>query len=141
MQEELLAWQRDLVEIWTEQERLEAEVKNAIKTLEQKWEATPNALEECLTESIGKLTGQVETVEKMINALTNSVTVISEHNLKLSAWLSMLEQLIIKYLGKKERSDVQIDATLGTVNFSTNTERSGPASLNPAQTTQYASAL
>ena len=54
---------------------LGAEVKDAIKKLEQKWEATPSALEECLTESIGKLTGQVETVEQMINALTNSVTV------------------------------------------------------------------
>ena len=73
----------------------------------------------------------------MINALTNSVTVVSEHNLKLSARQSMLEQLIIQYLGKKERSDVQIDATPGTVNFGTNTERSGPVSLNPAQTTQY----
>lgn len=137
-QEELRARQRDLVEIRTEQERLEAEVKDAIKTLERKWEATPGALEERLTESIGKLTGRVETVEQMINALTNSVTVVSEHNLKLSARQSTLEQLIIKYLGKKERSDVQIDATPGTVNFGTNTERSGPASLNPAQTPQYA---
>ena len=83
-------------------------------------------------------TGRVETVEQMINALTNSVMVVSEHNLKLSARQSTLEQLIIKYLGKKERSDVQIDATPGTVNFGTNTECSGPASLNPAQTTQYA---
>ena len=58
----------------------------------------------------------------MVNALTNSVTVVSEHNLKLSAWQSMLEQLIIKYLGKKERLDVQIDATPGTVNFGTNTD-------------------
>ena len=74
----------------------------------------------------------------MINVLTNSVTVISEHNLKLSAQQLMLEQLIIKYLSKKERSDVQIDATPGTVNSGTNTEHSGPASLNPAQTTQYA---
>ena len=94
--------------------------------------------EERLTESIGKLTGRVETVEQMINALTNSVTVVSEHNLKLSARQSTREQLIIKYRGKKERSDVQIDATPGTVNFGTNTECSGPASLNPAQTTQYA---
>ena len=56
-QEELRARQWDLVEIRTEQERLEAEVKDAIKTLERKWEATPGALEERLTESIGKLTG------------------------------------------------------------------------------------
>ena len=56
-QEELQARQQDLVEIQTEQERLEAEVKNAIKMLERKWEATPGALEEHLTESIGKLTG------------------------------------------------------------------------------------
>ena len=137
-QEELRVRQRDLVEIRTEQERLEAEVKQAIKMLERKWEATPGALKDRLTESIGKLTGRVETVEQMINALTNSVTVVSEHNLKLSARQSTLEQLIIKYLGKKERSDVQIDATPGTVNFGTNTEHSGPASLNPAQTTQYA---
>ena len=116
-QEELRARQRDLVEIRSEQERLEAEVKDAIKTLERKWEATPGALEERLTESIGKLTGRVETVEQMINALTNSVTVVSEHNLKLSARQSTLEQLIIKYLGKRERLDVQIDATPGTVNF------------------------
>ena len=51
------AWQRDLVKIQTEQERLEAEVRGAIKKLEQKWEATPSALEEHLTKSIGKLTG------------------------------------------------------------------------------------
>ena len=138
MQEELQAWQRDLVEIRTEQERLEAEVRGAIKKLEQKWEATPGALEERLTESIGKLTGRVKSVEQMINVLTNSVTVVPEHNLKLSARQSTLEQLIIKYLGKKERLDIQIDATPGTVNFGTNTERSGPVSLNLAQTTQNA---
>ena len=59
--DELQAQQRNLVEIRTEQERLEAEVRDAIKKLEQKWEATPGALEEHLTESIGKLKGHLLT--------------------------------------------------------------------------------
>ena len=134
----LQAWQRDLGEIQTEQERLEAKVRDAVKKLEHKWETTPSALEEHLTESIGKLTAQVKTVEKMVNALTKSVTVISEHNLKLSAQQSTLEQLIIKHLRKKERSDIQIDATAGTVHIGTNTEHSGLVSFNPAQTAEYA---
>ena len=67
----------------------------------------------------------------MVNMLTKSVTAISEHNLKLSAWQSMLEQLIIKYLRKEKRSDIQINVTPGTVHIDTNTEHSGPVSLNP----------
>ena len=50
-------WQRDLVEIWTAEERLEAKVRGAVKRLEYKWEAMPSALEEHLTKSIVKFTG------------------------------------------------------------------------------------
>ena len=136
MRDELQARQRELSEIQTEQERLEAEVRDAVKKLEQKWEATPGALEERLTKSIGKLTAQVELVEQMVHAITTLVTVVSEHNLKLSAWQSTLEQVIIQFLGKKERLDIQIDATAGTEHIGINTDHSG-VSLSPALITQY----
>jgi DNA repair exonuclease SbcCD ATPase subunit len=108
-QQELELRQRDLGSIRGDHERLEAEVREAVKRLENKWEATPAALQESLTRSIKQLTGRIETVELSLHDIAKSVTAISELNLRLSARQTSLESLIIQFLGNKERKDTGIN--------------------------------
>ncbi|EDR00560.1 uncharacterized protein LACBIDRAFT_334082 [Laccaria bicolor S238N-H82] len=101
--------QEDLQSIRSDHQRLEAEVREAVKTLENKWETTPAALQESLTRGFEKLASRIETAELMLHDLTKSVTTISELNLWLGARQSSLESLIIQFLGNKEKKHTGIN--------------------------------
>ncbi|EDR05192.1 uncharacterized protein LACBIDRAFT_330009 [Laccaria bicolor S238N-H82] len=101
--------QEDLQSIRSDHQRLEAEVREAVKTLENKWETTPAALQESLTRGFEKLASRIETAELMLHDLTKSVTTISELNLRLGARQSSLESLIIQFLGNKEKKHTGIN--------------------------------
>jgi len=114
-------------------------MKEIVRVLEKNCELTPAVLEQCLTESIGKLTTQVDDVEKLVMTMLLSVTAVSEQHLKLSSQQSTLEQLIIQHFGRKVRTDAEIDATgnistKATMDISTNTNCL-PISLPQAQKT------
>ncbi|EDR01795.1 uncharacterized protein LACBIDRAFT_332972 [Laccaria bicolor S238N-H82] len=89
--------------------QLEAEVREAVKTLENKWETTPAVLQESLTWGFEKLASCIETAELTLHDLTKSVTTISELNLRLGARQSSLESLIIQFLGNKEKKHTGIN--------------------------------
>ncbi|EDQ99314.1 uncharacterized protein LACBIDRAFT_335148 [Laccaria bicolor S238N-H82] len=101
--------QEDLQSIRSDHQRLEAEVREAVKTLENKWETTPAALQESLSRGFEKLASRIETAELTLHDLTKSVTTISELNLRLGARQSSLESLIIQFLGKKEKKHTGIN--------------------------------
>ncbi|EDR10339.1 uncharacterized protein LACBIDRAFT_325295 [Laccaria bicolor S238N-H82] len=101
--------QEDLQSIRSDHQRLEAEVREAVKTLENKWETTPAALQESLTRGFEKLASRIETAELTLHDLTKSVTTISELNLRLGARQSSLESLIIQFLGNKEKKHTGIN--------------------------------
>jgi len=114
-------------------------MKETVRVLEKNQELTPAVLEHHLTESIGKLTTQVDDVEKSVMTMLLLVTAVSEQHLKLSSWQSTLEQLIIQHFGRKVRTDAKIYATgnIGTkvtMDISTNTNCL-PMSLPQAQKT------
>ncbi|EDR07688.1 uncharacterized protein LACBIDRAFT_327604 [Laccaria bicolor S238N-H82] len=64
--------QEDLQSIRSDHQRLEAEVREAVKTLENKWETTPAALQESLTRGFEKLASRIETAELTLHDLTKS---------------------------------------------------------------------
>jgi hypothetical protein len=101
--------QQDLQSIRSDHQRLEAEVREAVKTLENKWETTPAALQESLTRGFEKLASRIETAEVTLHDLTKSVTTISELNLRLGARQSSLESLIIQFFGNKEKKHTGIN--------------------------------
>ncbi|EDR12909.1 uncharacterized protein LACBIDRAFT_323739 [Laccaria bicolor S238N-H82] len=101
--------QEDLQSIRSDHQRLEAEVREAVKTLENKWETTPAVLQESLTWGFEKLASHIETAELTLHDLTKSVTTILELNLRLSARQSSLESLIIQFLGSKEKKHTGIN--------------------------------
>ncbi|EDR00394.1 uncharacterized protein LACBIDRAFT_334155 [Laccaria bicolor S238N-H82] len=101
--------QEDLQSIRSDHQRLEAEVREAVKTLENKWETTPAALQESLTQGFEKLTSRIKTAKVTLHDLTKSVTTILELNLWLGAHQSSLESLIIQFLGNKEKKHTGIN--------------------------------
>ncbi|KIJ93933.1 hypothetical protein K443DRAFT_111294, partial [Laccaria amethystina LaAM-08-1] len=103
--------QTELGSIREEHQRFEAEMKETVRVLENKWEVTLAALEEYLTKAIGKLTTWVNDVKKSLMTTVSTVTTVSEQHLKLSSRQSTLKQVIIQYLGKKVRKDIEIDVT------------------------------
>ena len=60
-------------------------MKETVRVLEKNQELTPAVLEHHLTESIGKLTTQVDDVEKSVMTMLLLVTAVSEQHLKLSS--------------------------------------------------------
>ncbi|EDR09274.1 uncharacterized protein LACBIDRAFT_325946 [Laccaria bicolor S238N-H82] len=101
--------QEDLQSIRSDHQRLEAKMREAVKTLENKWETMPAALQESLTRGFEKLASCIETAELTLHDLTKSVTTISELNLQLGACQSSLESLIIQFLGNKEKKHTGIN--------------------------------
>jgi len=84
-QDQLDGHQKDLGSIWVEHGRFQAKMKETVRVLEKNCELTPAVLEQCLTESIGKLTTRVNDVEKSVMTMLLSVTAVSEQHLKLSS--------------------------------------------------------
>jgi hypothetical protein len=138
-QDRLNVHQTELGSIREEHQRFEAEMKETVTALESKCQVTPAALEERLTEAIGKLKTRVDDVEQSVMMVLTTVHKISEQHLQLSGRQSTLEQIIIQHLGKKVRADVGIDATeigdIGTTKTKVEIGINSHASLDRSQAT------
>jgi len=134
-------------------------VKESVRLLESQSQVTPAALEARLTKLIKDLMTRVKNTEEAVGLIMETITAVSNHHMKLSTRQSTLEHVMLQYLSNKVWVDAGINATIATVEISTNTQwlapvaiverrdteidvgindQSVPVSLNPIQKTQQA---